>query len=64
MLAAAWSAVPAPVTSPPVPSTTLRLTRRVIAANVYWSRPLAMLPMVDRITIVAAETPNSSMTAR
>ena len=50
-LAAAWSAVPAPVTRPPLPSTTLRLTRRVIAANVYWSRPLAMLPMVDRITI-------------
>ena len=42
----------------------MRLTRRVIAANVYWSRPLEMLPMVDRITMVAAETPNSSMTAR
>jgi hypothetical protein len=37
---------------------------RVSAPNEYWSRPLATLPMVDRITIVAGVTPNSSMIAR
>ena len=62
--AAACSAVPTPTVRPPTPSTVLRLTLRVIAAKVYWRRPLVMLPMVERITIEAAETPNSSMTAR
>ena len=62
--AAAWSAVPAPMISPPEPSSVLRRKRRVRAAKPYWRSPLEMLPMVDRMTIDAGDTPNSSMTAR
>ena len=60
----AWAAVAAPMTRPPEPSSDRRRNRRVSAANPYWRKPLEMLPMVDRMTIDAGETPNSSMTAR
>ena len=60
----AWAAIPAPVSSPPPPRSTGRPMYRVRTPNAYWSSPLAMPPIVDRMTTVAAVTPNSSMTAR
>ena len=55
---------PTPMTRPPEPSSDLPPEPSGHRGERVLEEPLEMLPMVDRITIEAAETPNSSMTAR
>jgi hypothetical protein len=62
--ATACIAVPTPITSPPPPSSVRRRKTRVSAPKLYWARPVVTPAMVERMTTVAAVTPNSSMTAR